>query len=124
MAIVDLLNMNYTKVTDFSPDIAGFRGRANEVGKEVMAIKTMKGELALRDDIPDPGFLRTWYQLDENVVPPVYRLNKIRYTYDIHVVYFMNSACSLYHKTAVASGIPIFSIDLRSVGCLRNYRLS
>ena len=57
---------------------SGFRGRASEVGKEVVAIKTMKGELVLRDDVPDPGFLKTWYQLDENVVPPVYRLHRIR----------------------------------------------
>ena len=56
----------------------GFRRRASEIGKEVITIKTMKGEFGSRDDIPDPGFLQTWYQLDENVVPPVYRLNKIR----------------------------------------------
>ena len=70
---------HYGEYSVYTYVISGFRGRASEVGKEVVAIKTMKGELALRDYVPDPGLLKTWYQLDENVVPPVYRLHRIRY---------------------------------------------
>jgi hypothetical protein len=43
--------------------------------KEQLLIKALKDE---ESQLPDPSLLDTWYRLDENSVPPVYKLQNIR----------------------------------------------
>lgn len=43
--------------------------------KEQHLIKALKDE---ESQLPDPSLLETWYRLDENCVPPVYKLQNIR----------------------------------------------
>ena len=63
-----------------SSNLDSWRRRASEVGAECIVIKGMKRDYRIpTDDLyPDPDLLTSWYTLDTNHVPPVYRLNLIR----------------------------------------------
>jgi hypothetical protein len=56
------------------------RRRVSEIGKEAIVLRVMKGDYQDGGEyrFPDAEFLQTWYKLDRNCKPPVYRLQKIR----------------------------------------------
>lgn len=53
-----------------SPDL-----QRKENKKDQAAIRALRES---EDDLPDISSLETWYRLDENCIPPVYRLQNIR----------------------------------------------
>ena len=63
--------------------LEGFRSIARQQGKGVVLAKAFKREYSslqegTPDEYPDAALLRTWYYLDENSVPPIYKLDNIR----------------------------------------------
>ncbi len=55
------------------------RHTASTVGSAALTIKSLKKEHSwAKEDVPDPDLIKTWYKLDENNIPPVYRLQNIR----------------------------------------------
>lgn len=52
------------------------RKRPEGTKRENEMVKDLK---AKEHSLPDPQLLKDWYRLDENTVPPVYKLQNIRY---------------------------------------------
>lgn len=67
--------------TEHGDSLDGETSRSLSVGdpgarrKSVMSVRA-------RPELPDVGLLKAWYMLDENAVPSVYRLQKIRCVVD------------------------------------------
>lgn len=57
-------------------DINKFRSHAETIKREAAVVKMLQEK---QDSLPSPALLMHWYKLDENHVPPIYRLQKIRY---------------------------------------------
>lgn len=53
-----------------------FRNLADMVKREQQIIKALKVK---EETMPSPHLLSQWYKLDENCLPPVYRLQNIRW---------------------------------------------
>ena len=43
-------------------------------------ILAMQSLNEIRESLPSPKLLQQWYKLDENLNPPVYRIQNIRYS--------------------------------------------
>lgn len=52
-----------------------FKQYAETIKREAQVIKALQDK---EESLPSPSLLLHWYKLDENHVPPVYRLQKIR----------------------------------------------
>ena len=61
-----------------SSGISLLKRTAAKIGRVTTAIKGMRKEYS-NVEYPDVGLLHTWYELDNNAIPPVYRLCNIRY---------------------------------------------
>lgn len=59
-------------------DPSKFRQHAEAIKREAIVIKALQEK---EEALPSPSLLLRWYKLDENHVPAVYRLQKIRYVF-------------------------------------------
>ena len=60
------------------PKLDGFKRLAGKLSKQARVVKVMRRDGGAIE-CPDPKLLRTWYALDANCMPPVYRLQRIRW---------------------------------------------
>ena len=56
------------------------RTHAEMLKREQQVMKSLK---EIRESLPSPELLQQWYKLDENLNPPVYRLQNIRYSIEV-----------------------------------------
>lgn len=82
--IIEEIGKNHLKIKDLNIKLEetpgkealnAFRNLADMVKREQQIIKALKVK---EEAMPNPHLLRQWYQLDENCLPPVYRLRNIR----------------------------------------------
>nr|XP_022332826.1 uncharacterized protein LOC111130267 isoform X3 [Crassostrea virginica] len=81
--IMEEIGKNHLKIKDLNIKLEetpgkealnAFRNLADMVKREQQIIKALKVK---EEAMPNPHLLRQWYQLDENCLPPVYRLRNI-----------------------------------------------
>lgn len=58
--------------------VEAWRLKAKTVGRQALTVQRLRRQVRLEGETADPGIFNTWYRLDTNIQPPVYRLQNIR----------------------------------------------
>ena len=71
---------DYDRLSTANADTESVKSPKRRVSvlSDVALMRTLRGPEGADQDGGDPDQLRLWYKLDENSVPPVYRLQRIR----------------------------------------------